>query len=339
MANEIRVLEDQLYEADYQNRVLRDELRRARENCDPLETPPAYPESYGPIPESSIDSLEPPVIIPTPEGEPLDPGLPQDDLGLGDPFKDEPSGESPSGADEPSGSDTPPSMDALENPSDRAIPTPLGDPPPAELPAPKSDGETIEDIEPGIPTPPGNMEIPKIVPGEPIPPGSGEPAPSQIELPQTASVLQREPPLTATTQTVDHIALHPNLSGGHQFDADDDIDGLYVVVTVMDGDGEILSLNQFDVDAEMSIVVIDPDATGDGARLGRWDFSPKEVRSFIRSTPTDGLHVPIKWKQLRPSGKDVIVHVRMAAAEEEMRCQGRLRLEQSVAVSHWLPRG
>ena len=153
------------------------------------------------------------------------------------------------------------------------------------------------------------------------------------------SVLEAKPPTGPGPPTVDHISLHPNLSGGHQFDVDDEIDGLYVVVTVMDGADQILSLDQFDVDAEMSIVVLDPAAEVPGTRLGRWDFTPQQVRTFIRSTPTDGLHVPIEWKKLRPAGQDVIVHVRMAAAEEEMRCQGRLKLEQSVAVSHWLPRG
>ncbi|MEL6105101.1 MAG: hypothetical protein AAFU85_03660 [Planctomycetota bacterium] len=334
MANEIRVLEDQLYDADYQNRVLRDELRRARENCAPSESPEI--DSYGPMPEVPTEPIEPPVILPSPDGESHDADAAGDDaLGLDNPFDDD--------LETEPGVESPPSMEEVEDASERGIPSPLSDPPAMELPAPKIPGGAAEEIAPGIASPPDTSDVPTIVPGEQIPPGSGEPDPRQIDLPPTANILGERPSLamkeTEPVPTVDHIALHPNLSGGHQFDSDDEIDGLYVVVTVMDDSGKGLSLKQFDVDAEMSIVVLDPSIDGSSVRLGRWDFSPEEVREFIRSTPTDGLHVPIKWKRRRPTGKDVIVHVRMAAAEEEMRCQGVLKLEQSIAVSHWLPRG
>ena len=153
MASEIRVLEDQLYDADYQNRVLRDELRRARENCAPSDSSRGSDSTYGPAPEPSIDSLEPPIIIPTPDPETHNAEPDSDPLDIDNPFKDE-----------PSGADTPPSMEAIEDAPDRAIPSPLADPPPAELPAPKPTDPETEDILPGIPEPPQDTTVPKIVP-------------------------------------------------------------------------------------------------------------------------------------------------------------------------------
>ena len=60
---------------------------------------------------------------------------------------------------------------------------------------------------------------------------------------------------------------------------------------------------------------------------------------MIHKQPIDGIHIPIQWQDRAPAGDDVIVHIRMAAVEEEMRCQGRVQLKQSIAASNWLPRG
>ena len=122
-------------------------------------------------------------------------------------------------------------------------------------------------------------------------------------------------------------------------DADSEVDGLYLVVTVEDESGRTLSLDDFEVDADLSVVVLDPNDDSEDARIGRWDFKPAQVREMVRKSPIDGIHIQIPWQDRVPESEDVIVHIKMAAAEEEMRWQGRVRLEQSAAISHWLPRG
>ena len=79
MASEIRVLEDQLYEADYQNRILRDKLEQERAiksqpyfHDEPYQgtSPPAQPT---PLPDSMLDDLGQPDRLADP-GEVTDPG-------------------------------------------------------------------------------------------------------------------------------------------------------------------------------------------------------------------------------------------------------------------------
>ncbi|MCA9138772.1 MAG: hypothetical protein KDB00_18500, partial [Planctomycetales bacterium] len=73
MANEIRVLEDQLYDADYQNRVLRDELDRIRQGDVP----------HAPIDDGSIYHQPNAQHKPKPGGyDVLDP----DSMPIQDPF-------------------------------------------------------------------------------------------------------------------------------------------------------------------------------------------------------------------------------------------------------------
>lgn len=341
LSNQIRVLEDQLYDADYQNRVLRDELERARGS--ETSVGPEYLESPSnsplmPIPDQTFSEPAIRSTLPRVQTDPLDldhrPKDPQPKLG--DPFVDDPIADS-----QPRTLPSPPDLEEPAIPGAKTDSTqPLRDPLPKtnsgrreSIPAPKPDEELM---------PPAESELPmfQIEPGTLSPPKRAtDSASRKIELPSSANLLQYRRPLIEDPPTPDRLELHKNLSGGHQFDEDDDVDGLYLVVTVLDENNQMLSLEQFDVDAEISIVVLDPEDESEDTRLGRWDFSPDEVRDFIRSTPVDGIHIPIAWQDRLPAGDEVIVHLRMAAAEEEMRCQAKLRLEQAVAISNWLPRG
>ncbi|WP_147869269.1 hypothetical protein [Stieleria maiorica] len=357
MANEIRVLEDQLYDADYQNRVLRDELERSRLRDaadDPNDPPqrqnqrrpahgpptPVEPDDYEILeldPPAAADRPAPksptPAVIPTPADEP----------GMGLPLP-------PASDDQPA--DPAPEPEPTPDPATPQSPQPLVDPPTEglgmpreaiETPAPaESEGPFSELPPPTELIPPGEGELmdDQIIPGPPLPPDEDpESPPGKVTPPSDAKKMGFEPPEAAPLAIPDRLELHDGLSGGHQFDKDAEIDGLLLIVTVVDQDGRALSLENFDVDAELTVVVLDPEDDSEDASLGRWEFDPDQVRDMVRRTPIDGIHVPIEWQDRIPDGHDVMVHVRMAAAEEEMRCQGRVRLEQSVASANWLPRG
>ena len=84
---------------------------------------------------------------------------------------------------------------------------------------------------------------------------------------------------------------------------------------------------------------MDPLREPSESRIGRWDFTPEEVASFIRAKPMSGIHVPIAWQQSQPSGEEVIVHARLRSEEDEMRCEARIKVEQQTAIAEWTPRG
>ena len=332
MANEIRVLEDQLYEADYHNRVLRDELNRLKSSQ--CETPSPSADSdivlEEPIHEYA-PSAEVPLAVPTPE--------PPTSLDLDNPYLEESMVPAIPGMETISDQPTP-----LSDPNLEAVPAPEPDAIRESIPAPEPDASSNEVPGPVEPPTPEEIAIPPVEESDSLLPPPADKADekddsSKINISPDTNVLKYELPKPRPAPEPVAITLHPSLSGGHQFDADDEIDGLYLIVTVVDKGGEVLSLDQFDVDAEMSVVVMDQSDKAGEQRLGRWDFTSEQVRSFVRSSPIDGLHIPIPWKDREPESNTVTVHVRMAAAEEEMRCQAKLRLEESVAMSNWLPRG
>ncbi len=381
MANEIRVLEDQLYDADYQNRVLRDRLNQHSGSDQgvssaPGLTPHVPSEIQQPIVDGALGqpTIDPhPMVIQSPMGTPIETidgydVLDLDQVPMGDPFVDDRPSEIP--APEPDPTNSVPNSNSPDN-----LPAPLND-----LPAPLKDPPAFEQIPSGtgmpLPAPPTDEQIDNqpIIRGDVVPPNvDGTDPPGKVPIPSDSRTLKYDaiptpppalpttlpaftgPPETEQIAVPDHLKLHAGLSGGHQFDTDREIDGLYLVINVVDENGRHLSLNDFDVDAELSVVVLEADDSDDGDlvdseppasetsenddQVGRWDFSPDQVRKMVRTTPVDGIHIPIQWKDRMPESKEVIVHIRMAAAEEEMRCQGRLRLEESVASSNWLPRG
>ena len=307
MASEIRVLEDQLYDADYQNRVLRDKVERLQQESLSKTSPErrARPETA-----PSRDNASSPA---TPESDYFD----DSDFG-GDfdvPFVEE------------------------------GVPVDSPNLPGMEPPGGESEGVGAQDagsldtelIPPAAPEPPGkeDLEMPEIVPGEMLPPNQGnqeEKPAGQIQLPDSVQASTPRPPKT--------IRIHRGLSGGHQFDEDDQIDGMYLVINAVDALGKTVDLADFEIEAELSVVVLDPTLESPEARIGRWDFDPAQVREFIRGNPTSGLFVPIPWSEDRkPESDEVIVHVRLRADEDEMRCQDNLKVGAAAAMAKWTPRG
>ncbi len=309
MASEIRVLEDQLYAADYENRVLRDKLERERQRKTSGRAESSDRPDSGEREPSLVPRPAPPVepeLVPAPL-DPIQRGRPPAIESL-------------------------PEMDELELPDvNPGVPTPMIEPP-ASLDAPP-DVETLP--APGGPEPPGKEDIDPsgVIPGEVLPPPASpenEKPPGQIKLPDAVQAGNGVP---------SGLRVHRSLSGGYRFE-NEEVDGLMVVVNVVDPLGQTVDVVDFDIDGELSIVVLDPEREPDEARLGRWDFKGPQIGSLIRSEPISGLHVPLRWKDgKQPSGKQVIVHVRLRGEEDEMRCEQTISVEGKSAVAQWSPRG
>ncbi|WP_146401746.1 hypothetical protein [Planctomycetes bacterium CA13] len=329
MANEIRVLEDQLYDADYQNKVLQEQLTRAKERSTPAPTPVA---PYGPPvldlypneptlapPSSSIDMEDGFDDILIDPGTAFDPAVAVPTDRLDNPFQDEDAEAPPPGKEsQPRSRDESPAE--LESPNDSLpLPPPIGGPePPGKL-----DTE-FSPIEPGELLPPPDPDSEEL----PAPPG-------QIKLPDAVKATQ--PNLTVP----ETLKLHLGLSGGHHSDAvtaGEKADGLYLVIHALDRRGVMVDLDRFEVDAELTIVVLDPERDPADAKIGRWEFDPDQTANLVRSKPISGLHVPITWQDKLPKGDAVIVHVRLRSEADEMRCEGKLNVDESSAIAKWLPR-
>ena len=349
MASEIRVLEDQLYEADYQNEVLRQKLKRAKGCCDipgHHHVGPAIERNTQSQPRHKIGIPTPvpdlgqPVIAP-PDNQPLPDyqALPPDNF---------------DGNTEPPDSD-----DYLPIPMESDVPAVPSDPstsdPPEVLPVPQSEtlpppkpdpqtdqGETQQRLPaPTEPQPPGpeDTKTQDVVPGILPPPTDGqtpEDPPGKIEIPEALKELSQDglPQLPIP----ERLDLHDGLSGGHRFEGEDTVGGAFLVVNVLDTYGRMIDISRYDVEGDMTVVALDPELDSADARIGRWEFPASTVRQLIRNAPVSGFHVPIKWQDIKPTGKEVVVHVRLKTQDEEMRCHSRVRIAESATIAEWTPR-
>lgn len=181
--------------------------------------------------------------------------------------------------------------------------------------------------------PPGkrDLDVPPLIPGEILPPdpngGDGKP-PGQIILPDS---------IQARSIAPDRLEVHKTLSVGHYTDGK--FDGAVIVITAVDGDGRPLNMDQFDIDASMSMVVLDPTRPSSEALIGRLDFSRDQVETMIRLQPVPGIHVPIEWREEIPNSEKIIVHVRLDGGDDaQMNAEGELKLSDVKPITDWTPR-
>lgn len=370
--SEVRVLEDQLYAADYENRVLRDQLERYRREV--AESKIATPEFIRPhdhpdalhshhrrsVPAPIVDhSTDLPLIdlghgletettpieriiesIPAPKGEeskPFDPDSfdPDSFVDPGVPEGQVSDGNVPDGAatlQTPLPTPDPKSNgDAFDLPARPKVSLPGFD----TLPAPKTAPENAPGRlpAPGGPVPPGkrDLKVPPLIPGDILPPdpsgGDGKP-PGRIVLPDS---------IQARSVAPDRLEVHKTLSVGHYTDGK--FDGAVIVVTAVDGDGRPMDMDQFDIDARMSMVVLDPTRPSSEALVGRWDFTREQVETMIRLRPVPGIHVPIEWQDEVPDSEQIIVHVRLEGEDDaQMNAHGELKLSNVKPITDWTPR-
>lgn len=364
--SEVRVLEDQLYAADYENRVLRDQLERYRREVaeSKIATPKFIPPHDHPdalnsnhrrsVPAPIVDhSTDLPLIdmgqgletetmpiernienvpapTPTPmESKPFDPDSFDPDSFV-DPGVPEDRASADGVPDDAATLQTPRANPDTKTPKLPARPN-VSPPSFDTLPAPKTAPGRLP--APGGPVPPGkrDLEVPPLIPGDILPPdpngGDGKP-PGQIVLPDS---------IQAQSVGPDRLEVHETLSVGHYTDGK--FDGAVIVVTAVDGDGRPMDMDQFDIDARMSMVVLDPTRKSSDALIGRWDFTREQVETMIRLQPVPGIHVPIEWKDEVPNSEQIIVHVRLEGEDAaQMNAQGELKLSNVKPITDWTPR-
>lgn len=307
MVGELRNLEDQLYEADYQNRVLIDELARSR--------------SQVVVPEAKRSR---PVVESQPRSQSR---------------RDAPQRDTAPAADDPSL--TPVPLDPAR-PQPRLPARPIPGQTPAELtPPPISRPQINRDenfVPPMVPIPPGpDLGFPDVDLGEPVPPSGiqavPELPPGRIELPDSTRRNVRVEPAVPVA-----IRVNPSLSGGYRFDDANEKTGMHLAIEAIDEAGNLVRLEEFDVAGQLTVMFSDPSRSADDASLGQWDYDAEELRQMIRSGPSSAIHVYVAWQEKLPAGKQVIAHVKLSSDETQMQSQAELKTAE-VELALWNPRG
>jgi hypothetical protein len=297
MIGEIRNLEDQLYEADYQNRILIDELARAR--------------SQIVLPDARRSRTQ------------------QGDNGTLGPRPSAPTTSSPAIGAPTDAPRTQPLLPARPLP-----PAPDGSTPPVSQPSPAQDGSYEPPL---VPIPPGTeLQFPDVDLGEPVPPSGinavPELPPGRIELPDSTRRNTRSQPKAPVA-----IRINPAMSGGHRFDDAQEKTGMHLAIEAIDDRGDLVHLEDFDVAAQLSVVLLDPTLPSAEARLGRWDYDAAQIRKMIRPGQNSAIHIYLQWQDKLPSGKQVIAHVKLSGDETLMQAQSELNVAEAT-VAQWNPR-
>ena len=110
----------------------------------------------------------------------------------------------------------------------------------------------------------------------------------------------------AVDQKIVEIAFHPTMCRGRNFDDKPGDDGLYLVVTPLNADSQVI--NQA---ATLTVIVEDPAARKDEARVGAWEFTPEQLAELLEPVGADqGFHLSLPWQAQSPTNKVVSVFLR-----------------------------
>lgn len=368
MAGEIRDLEDQLYEYDYQYQLLeqeRDSLRQQNQQL--MARPPVaapkksltspQPLQFEPRRSPSLKSAEPML---QPEELPLQPesilerkSVPDDELPSPTPPKSPartPSGSAGSSPQVPSfpgtgaqtGTATEPKL-----PNNESLPSP-SQPRPSQ-PSPSFEDIDPEDIAPppidfGTPMPPPFPAVTQNADGESIAPeNSLEMNLSRIEVPgmlaSTSSAPQASIQIAkekVTDTRVVELAFHPTLSRAINLDDRPDDDGIYIVLQPMNERGQMVP-----VVADLTIFVLDPSREADKSQIGRWEYAAEDVQAKLQPIGSEqGIHFRLPWNGPDPGADRVIVFA-LYKFENGRQVMGQKDIFVSSDGSHktvWTPR-
>ncbi|MEZ6091394.1 MAG: hypothetical protein R3C05_25920 [Pirellulaceae bacterium] len=130
--------------------------------------------------------------------------------------------------------------------------------------------------------------------------------------------------------------IDPHYSRGHDFDADGQVKGLYLVIKGIDDHGR-----EQRIDVPLQVAAVDPKRPEAESRLGRWDFDLQQIQdSWRTSGATDGVHLPIPWDLKQPLGDLVDVYCRFTKPDGTI-AMTKHTIDLSVQRSRtelWTPR-
>ena len=109
---------------------------------------------------------------------------------------------------------------------------------------------------------------------------------------------------------IERLAINRLMTGGHSFSGKPGDDGLLVVFAPRDRSAEVVQTA-----GQVSIVAIDPQLSGDEARLARWDFSAPETAAHYRNLLTTGYHFELLWPGRAPQHNELKLYVRFTTAD------------------------
>jgi hypothetical protein len=205
---------------------------------------------------------------------------------------------------------------SLRDDDDLAPPSvPPDDEPPFDLRPPRIDAGGLS---------PPAVELPPSLDGTPPPPAATQP--------EAGKSTSRSP----ADKRVTRIVLNPTLSGGQNFDERPGDDGLSLMIEPRNRSNSIVTEA-----AHVVVVALDPQATGDQARVARWTVSPAQIADILAtSPPSAGIHLKLAWPEKLPRHERLHVFVRYETADgRRLEANQEIEVDLPDSLSHrWTPR-
>jgi hypothetical protein len=148
----------------------------------------------------------------------------------------------------------------------------------------------------------------------------------------------RQPPASAAPEDtrVAELFINPFHTTGVELDQQPGDDGLVVHFEPRNAAGQFVPQA-----GEVTIVLVDPAAEGDVARVARWELAKTEVgRRMLDTRPERGIRLKLKWPEERPAHNRLKLFVRYETPEgEKLEASSDLFVTLPGEVSErWTPR-
>lgn len=167
---------------------------------------------------------------------------------------------------------------------------------------------------------------------EPVRPSSATGGRWRKATPTGRAVEHGGPGASVSGGPVDRILLNPSMTGGLNADGKPGDEGLTVFIEPQDSQGRAVLRP-----APVSVVVLDRQASGQAARVARWDFTAEQVGQRIRRTSVgSGIHLEMPWPSQPPAHKELQIFVRYEVdASHQLEAAMPVALELPGAPREW----
>lgn len=159
---------------------------------------------------------------------------------------------------------------------------------------------------------------------------------SRVQLASATETRERAQVDSLIDQKVSEVGFHPTMCRGHNFDGKPGDDGLYIVITPLNSNGQVVNTL-----GKLTIVVEDSALSENNGRVAAWEYSPEELDEVLEPIgASQGFHLSLPWQDTLPLSQTVTVFIRYQLEDGRTpvnRCEVRLR-KPSSGQSVWTPR-
>lgn len=206
----------------------------------------------------------------------------------------------------PSGPVTPPTVE-LQDPMFKSMSSPKFVSPSQRLRVPMENGATA---------PPAQ---------ESIPPATSSPAPPTTMLPPNPSPLPKSAAATMPSDERITSISFGKRTGGLDLDGRPGDEGILVVLEPRSAQGKVIAGT-----GDLSVVLLDPAMSGEGARYARWEFSGSDLAALFRPASAEspaGTYLELTWPDAPPQHARLKLFVRLRTPDGR-----QLQIDRDVSV-------